>query len=322
MTFLAGTAAGWPLFARAQEPGKIYRIGFFGPAQTSEPPITFYRSFLAKMREYGFSEGQNLRVEFRALEDSRGMSVNAGELIGSQPELIVVTGPETALRSVAGASSKIPIVIVAVNYDPIQGGYVKSLRKPGGNITGVVFQQLELAQKQIELLKETFPGKTRVAILVATPSSVDQLEAAQRTAKSLNLQVQPLRLDESSSDFAPAMRSAVAEGAQMVLVLSGPGWARHRSQIADLAIQFRLPTMFIARHYVEAGGLISYGADFSLMFGKAAAYAAKILKGEKPVDLPVEQATKFELVVNLKTAKAIGTQLPESLMLRADQILE
>jgi len=310
-----------PLVVRAQEVGKVYRIGYFGPAQTSAPAIAYYRTFLAQMRELGFNEGGNLRIEFRAVEDSRGMSVNADELVASQLELIVVVGPAAALQSVVGANQVIPIVMIAVNFDPIVVGYVKSLSRPGGNITGVVFQQLELAQKQVELLTQAFPGKTHVAILFEAQSA-DQFGAAERAAKSLNLEVQSLKLEGPSYDFGAAIRSAAAGGAHMLLMLSGPGWQPHRARIAELAIQQRLPTMFIAKHYVETGGLISYGADFPGMFRKAADYVAKILKGAKPADLPIEQATKFELAVNLKTAKAIGIEIPQSILLRADEVID
>jgi len=310
-----------PLVVRAQEVGKVYRIGYFGPAQTSAPAIAYYRTFLAQMRELGFNEGGNLRIEFRAVEDSRGMSVNADELVASQLELIVVVGPAAALQSVVGANQVIPIVMIAVNFDPIVVGYVKSLSRPGGNITGVVFQQLELAQKQVELLTQAFPGKTHVAILFEAQSA-DQFGAAERAAKSLKLEVQSLKLEGPSYDFDAAIRSAAVGGAQMLLMLSGPGWQQHRSRIAELAIQHRLPAMFIAKHYVEAGGLISYGADLPGIFRKGADYVAKILKGAKPADLPVEQARKFELAVNLKTAKAIGVELPTSILLRADQVIE
>ena len=317
---LCGAMAVIPLTARAQEAGRLYRIGFFGPAQTSPPAVAFYRAFLAQMQEHGFQEGRSLQINFRALEDPRGFSINAEELVRARPELIVVTGPADALKSMLATNPSIPIVIVAVNYDPIAAGYVKSLSRPGGSITGVVFQQLELAQKQLELLTQAFPGRTRVAILFE-PASADQMRAAERVAKALKLEVQPLKLEGPSYDFDAAL-SAAAANAQMVLVLSGPGWAQHRSRIAELAIQHRLPTMFIARHYVEAGGLISYGVDFPGMFRKAADYVAKILNGEKPANLPVEQATKFETVVNLRTAKAIGIELPMSILLRADEVIE
>ena len=205
-----------PLAVRAQEVGKVYRIGFFGPALTSPPTIAPYQAFLAQMRELGFREGQNLHIEFRTLEDPRGLSVSAEELVRSQPELIVVSGPAVALQSVVGTNQAIPIVMIAINFDPIVGGYVKSLSRPGGNITGVVFQQLELAQKQVELLTQAFPGKTHVAILFEAQSA-DQFGAAERAAKSLKLEVQSLKLEGPSYDFDAAIRSAAAAGAQMVL---------------------------------------------------------------------------------------------------------
>jgi len=310
-----------PLVVRAQEVGKIYRIGYFGPAQTSAPAIAYYRAFLAQMRELGFREGENLRIEFRGVDDPRGNSLSAEELVRAQPELIVTAGPAVTLQSVVSTNQAIPIVMIAFNFDPIVGGYVKSLSQPGGNITGVVSQQLELAQKQVELLTEAFPGKTHVAILFEAQSA-DQFGAAERAAKSLKLEVQSLKLEGPSYDFDAAIRSAAVGGAQMLLMLSGPGWQQHRSRIAELAIQHRLPAMFIAKHYVEAGGLISYGADLPGIFRKGADYVAKILKGAKPADLPVEQARKFELAVNLKTAKAIGVELPTSILLRADQVIE
>jgi putative tryptophan/tyrosine transport system substrate-binding protein len=318
---LAGGITTWPLAAQAQDIGRVYRIGFFGPAQVSPPPIQMYRAFLAQMSELGFHEGKNLHVEFRTLEDTRGVSINADELVRARPDLIVVSGPAIALQSVVSKSEAIPIVVIAINFDPIAGGYVKSLSRPGGNITGVVFQQLELAQKQVELLTQAFPGRTRLTILFEA-QSLDQLGPAERIAKSLNLQVQSIKIDPPTYDFDGALRNATADGAQMVLALSGPGWSQHRSRIAELAIRHRLPMMFIASHYTEAGGLISYGVDFPVMFSKAAEYTAKILKGEKAADLPIEQATKFNLVVNLKTAKEMGIKLPESILLRADRLIE
>jgi putative ABC transport system substrate-binding protein len=322
ITLLGGAAAAWPLAARAQDAGKVARIGFLGPAQTSAPAISFYQAFLAQMREFGFRDGQNLRVEYRAIDDARGLSVAAEELVRSQPELIVASGPEVSLRAVAEASGTIPIVMIAINFDPIARGYVASLARPGGNITGVVFQQLELAQKQVEVLAQATPGKTRLAILFDERQTADQFGAAERAAESLNLQVQGLKLENPTYDFDAAFRSAAMAGAQMALILSGPGFTQHRSRIAELAIQHRLPTMFIAKHYVVAGGLMSYGVDFVPMWRRAGDYVAKILKGTKPADLPVEQATKFEMVVNLKTAKAIGVELPTSILLRADEVIE
>ena len=318
---LLGGMTAIPLVVRAQEVAKVYRIGFFGPALVS-PTIVPYQAFLAQMRELGFREGQNLSIAFRTVEDDlRRNSVSAEELVRTQPELIVACGPAVTLQSVVATNQAIPIVMIAFNFDPIVTGYVKSLSRPGGNITGVVSQQLELAQKQVELLTQAFPSRTHVAILFEAQSA-DQFGAAERAAKSLKLEVQSLKLEGPSYDFDGAIRSAAANGAQMLLMLSAPGWQQHRSRIAELAIRHRLPAMFITKYYVEAGGLISYGADLPGIFRKGADYVAKILKGAKPADLPVEQATKFELVVNLKTAKALGVTIPNGILLAADELIE
>jgi putative ABC transport system substrate-binding protein len=322
ITLLGGAAVAWPLAARAQQPaGKTVRIGFLGPALTSPPPLAYYRAFMAELRELGFSEGPNLVIEYRNVNDARGSFVAAAELLRSQPELIVVTGPEVGLQAVVGASGFIPIVMIAVNYDPIARGYVASLARPGGNITGLVYLQLELAGKQLELLTQAFPDRTRLAVLFDALSA-DQFGAAETTAKTLNLRLDALKLEKPPYDFERGFRSAAAGNAQMVLVLSSPYFIAHRSRIADLAIEHHLPTMFIAKHYVEVGGLMSYGVDFATMWRRAAHYVAKILGGAKPADLPVEQASKFELVINLKTAKAIGVEFPTGILVRADQVIE
>ena len=239
----------------------------------------------------------------------------------TQPELIVVSGGEAALQAVVGASIAVPIVFIAVNFDPIERGYVASLARPGGNITGVVFRQLEFAGKQVELLAEAFPGRTRLAALFDAQTA-DQFSAAERVAKSLQMQVQPIKLEKLPYDFDVAFRDASTGGAQMMLVLSSTTFTRYRSRIAELAIKHHLPAMYTAKHYVDAGGLMSYGVDFPTVFRKTANYVGRILKGAKAADLPVEQATKFQMVVNLKTARAIGIELPTSMLLRADEVIE
>ena len=287
----------------------------------SPPPIAYYQAFLARLRALGFSEGENLSVEYRALNDPRGPIVAAAELVRSRPELIVAEGPELSLQAVVGESRFIPIVMIAVNYDPIARGYVQSLPRPGGNITGVIFRQLELAAKQVELLTQAFPEKRQLAVLFDAQTA-DQLGAAEQAAMSLNVQIQALKLENPPYDFAAAFRSAAAGSAQMLLVLSSPAFTQHRWQIAEQAIKQRLPTMFTFKHYAEAGGLISYGVQFPTTYRLAADYVAKILNGTKPADLPVEQATKLEMIVNLTTAKAIGVELPTSILLRADEVIE
>jgi putative ABC transport system substrate-binding protein len=311
-----GGAAAWPLAARAQQGDRVRRIGILGPSLNNSLPFALYQAFLTKLRE-----GQNLVIEYGGVDDPRGPFVAAAELMRSQPDLIVASGPEVALQAVVGASVFIPIVMIAVNFDPIARGYVASLARPGGNITGVVYRQLELAQKQVELLTQAFPDRTRLAVLFDAQSA-DQFSAAEPTAKLLHMQVQPLKLENPPYDFDAAFRRAEAGAAQIVLVLSSPFFIPHTAQIPKLAIEHRLPTMFINKDYVVAGGLMSYGADFWLMYRRAADHVAKIFKGAKAADLPVEQASKFELVVNLKTARAIGIELPTSILLRADEVIE
>jgi ABC-type uncharacterized transport system substrate-binding protein len=242
-------------------------------------------------------------------------------MMRSHVDLVVAAGPEVALQAVVGASGFIPIVILAVQYDPVERGYVTSLSRPGGNITGVFYRQIELAQKQLELLAQAFPERRRLAVLWDV-SSADQFNAAELTAKSLPLELRSLKLERPPYDFDAAFQRLAQDAAQMVLVLSNPFFSVQRPRIVELATQHRLPTMFVFKPYVEAGGLMSYGVDQILMYRRAADYVAKIFKGAKATDLPVEQATKFELVVNLKTANAIGVTLPTSILLRADEVIE
>jgi ABC-type uncharacterized transport system substrate-binding protein len=317
-----GSATIWSRAARAQQSERMRRIGFLGPT-ISKPSmmVANYQTFLAQLRLLGFNEGQNLAISYVEIDDPRGLSVVAAELVQSKPDLIVVSGTEAMLRAVLAPNRGIPIVLIAVNFDPIERGYIVSLAHPGGNITGVIFRQLELAQKQVELLKQAFPGMTRLAALYDAQTA-DQFSAAEQSAKSLNLQILGIKLENPPYDFDAAFRSVVAGGAQMVLVQSSPNFIPLQSRIGELTKVHRLPTMFLLKPYVEAGGLMSYGVDFPPMFRRTADYVAKILKGAQPADLPAEQATKFEMAINLKTAKAIGVELPTSILLRADEVIE
>jgi ABC-type uncharacterized transport system substrate-binding protein len=321
IALLGSSAVAWPLAARAQQGQRLIRLGFVGPTLNNPAAVTQYQAFRMQLEQLGFREGQNLSIHYQSVDDSRGPFVIAAELMRSQPDLIVATGPETALQAVVGASGFVPVVMIAVNFDPLARGYISSLARPGGNITGLVFQQLKLAQKQVELLTQAFPERTRLAVLFDSQSA-DQFAAAERAAKALNLQVQALRLENPPYDFDAAFRGAISGGAQVVLVLSSPFFLPQLTRVTELAKTHRLPSMFIAKHWAEAGGLMAYGADFSLMYRRAAHYVAKILKSTKPADLAVEQATKFELVVNLKTARAIGIELPTEILVSADEVIE
>jgi putative ABC transport system substrate-binding protein len=321
ISVLGGAAVAWPLAARA---GKTARIGFVGNPLNNPVTALGYPAFLDELKKSGFSVGQNLAIEIEAVnqyQDTQRVFAETADLVRSNVELLVVIGTEIGLQAALAASRTIPIVMWAVNFDPIARGYVKSLAHPGGNITGVVSLQTELAAKQVELLTQALPGRTRLAILWDAISA-DQFTAAERQARSLRLEVQSLKLENPPYDFDAAFRSFAKDSSQMLLVLSSQYFTLSRSHIAELAIQQRLPTMFIFKVYVQAGGLISYGVDPVANFRQVGFYVAKILNGAKPADLPVEQAAKFELVINLKTAKAIGVDLSTAIQLRADEVIE
>jgi putative ABC transport system substrate-binding protein len=321
ITLLGGAA--WPLVARAERPtGRTARIGII-QASLDDPLVgRGYLVFLGELKKSGFNEGQNLTIEVvRSDQDAERIFAETADLVRSNLELLIATGPEIALQAAMAASATIPIVMWAINYDPIARGYVKSLTQPGGNITGIIALQTELAAKQVELLTQALPGRTRLAILW-DGVAYDTFGAAERQARSLHLDVQSLKLENPPYDFDAAFRTLAAGSPQMLLVLSNQFFALFRSHIAELAIQQRLPTMFNFKSYAQAGGLISYGVDPPAIYRQLGFYVVKILNGAKPIDLPIEQPVKFELVINLKTAKAIGVELSTAIQLRADEVIE
>jgi putative ABC transport system substrate-binding protein len=313
---LIGAAVAGPFDVKAQSTTRGFRIGAFTGTGVM---AAAYRAFLEELRRLGFSDGMNLTVDQRPPDqDPSALSAQAAEMIRSNVELIVV-GTEPALKAALAASGTIPIVFMANNYDPIALGYANSLARPGGNVTGIVLRQTELAEKQVELLTQAFPGKSRLAVLFDSISS-DQFAAAERQATLLRLNLRPLKLESTSHDFEAAFRLLSAAKPEMLLVLSSPYFVPRT--VAELSLRYRLPAMFIFKAYTELGGLMSYGADPIAMYRQGAGYVAKILNGAKPADLPIEQPAKFELVVNLKTATALGIELPTAILLRADQVIE
>ena len=302
--------------------GRTARIGLLQPPLDNPVVARGYPAFLDELKKSGFSEGQNLTIEFVRLDqDAQQLFAQTAELVRSKVDLLVTTGSEDGVQAAMAASPTIPIVMWAINFDPIAKGYVKSLAQPGGNVTGIVSLQTELAAKQVELLTEAFPDRTRLAVLW-DGLTADQFAAAERQAKSLRLAVRSLKLENPPYDFDAAFRNLAEGSPQLLLVLSSPFFSAYRSHIAELAIQQRLPTMFIFKTYVQAGGLISYGVDPQANYRQLGFYVSKILNGAKPADLPVEQAVKFELVINLKTAKAIGVEPSTAIQLRADEVIE
>jgi len=314
---LAGTFA-LPLAAEAQ-PSKGARIAILSTGNPRSAAI--FQAFGQRLRELGYVEGQNLAIEFRNAEGrTERLPGIAAELVRLNVDLVVVA-TDPATRAVREASTKIPIVMVSVNYDPVKLGYVSSLAKPGTNVTGVLFLHRELTGKRLELLKEMLPAVKRVSVL-SDPLAAEQVSAVKAANQSMGLTLQLIELRDPSYDFEGAFRDAVSFRAEALLVLTTPVIFRERARVAELAVKNRLPTSFAHQEHVEAGGLMSYGPNFPDMWRLAAAYVDKILKGAKPRDLPMEQPTKFELVINLKTAKALGLTIPPSLLARADHVIE
>jgi len=319
ITAMAGGLLAAPLAAEAQPAGKLYRVGILSTANPRSASI--FRAFEQRLRELGYVDGQNLAVEFRYAEGKVDRLPGfAAELIRLDMNVIVTT-TDPATRAAKEATANIPIVMLAINYDPVALGYIASLARPGGNITGLFFQHRELTAKRFELFKEMLPTPSRLTIL-SDSLTVDQLKAVEAANRSVGLKLQPLELRNPPYDFESVFRVVTQSRAEALFVLESPFIFRERTQIAHLSLRNRLPTSFAFREYVGAGGLISYGVNFLDMWRRAAEYTDKVLKGAKPGDLPVEQATKIELVINLKTAKALGLTIPPSLLQRADQVIE
>jgi len=311
-----------PHTAAAQQPGKVARVGYLAtvvPDCSASPPC---QAMAQRLQELGYVEGQNLRIEFRTAEgQAERLPDLAAELVRLQVDVLVAAGPEATLRAARHTTSTIPIVMIAIDYDPIALGYIAGLSQPGGNITGVVLQQLELTGKRLELLKEALPQLRRVAVLWDAPSA-DQWRAATEAARVLRVQLHGLEQHQAPYEYESAFATAVQEGADALLVLLSPLFSRDHTRINALAAQYRLPTMFGAAMFLEAGGLMAYGVNPADMGRRAAYYVDRILTGTKPTDLPVEQPTTFELVLNLKTAQTLGITFPQTLLILADKVIK
>jgi putative ABC transport system substrate-binding protein len=309
-----------PLAANAQPPGKVFRVGVLLPADLG--PSSVFWGFKQRLQELGYVDGQNLALEVRAAEGKfERLPSFAAELVRLHVDVIFANGPEATLRAARGATDTIPIVMIARDYDPIALGYVAGLARPGGNITGVFQQRLEVTAKKLELLKEALPTITRVAVLW-DEASADQRRAAEATARSLGVQLQPLELRQPPYEVAGAFAAAAQGQAEALVVLNSPLFTRQRDHIVDLAAKSRLPTMCDTAESGRAGGLMSYDVDPGESGRRVADYVDKILKGTKPADLPVEQPTKFKLVLNRKTAQVLGITFPPTLLVLADEVIQ
>jgi putative tryptophan/tyrosine transport system substrate-binding protein len=315
---LLGSAATWPLAAHAQQPAKLPTIGLLGPDAAGWRPWT--DAFVGQLRKLGWIEGRTIAIEYRwsQARPERAAEI-AAEFVRLKVDVIVTGG--TTVSTVMQATADIPIIF-AIAIDPVGGGLVASLARPGGNVTGLSVQQTDLVGKRLELLREVVPHLRRLAILfdVGYPSAVLEVGEVKATARTLGLEVTPLEI-RRAEDITTAFEALKAPADALYVVVDALVIA-NRTRLITLALGARLPTIFNIRELVQAGGLMSYGPDYSDQFRRTAELVDKILRGTKPSDIPVEQPTKFEFVINLTTAKALGLTLPPTLLARADEVIE
>ncbi len=308
-----------PFIAQAQVSGVRHHVGFLYSRPAEDDSV---RAFRKAMSDLGYREGQNLTMEYRwAGGSAERFREYAAEFVKLKVQVMVTSSTPGALAA-RSATVAIPIVFVGVG-DPVGAGVVSNLAHPGGNITGLTHMSVDLSAKTVELLKESVPGATRISVLapLQNPTTSLKLRGTQAAARSLGLKLRVFDV-RTASDFDQAFLEMQTEKPQALITLLDTLTVVHRKAIADYGLKNHLPTFFELRDFVDAGGLMSYGASFPRMWSRAAIYVDKILKGAKPGDLPVEQPTNFELVVNLRTAKALGLALPPSLMQRADYVVQ
>jgi putative ABC transport system substrate-binding protein len=303
--------------AAAQPAGQVYRIGFL---RAGQPPTAWVEAFQHGLRERGYVEGQHVVVEFRVTDGSLApLSQLAKELVQSKVDVIVASSSPAAVAA-KNATTSVPIVFVNV-FDPVEIGLVPSLGRPGGNITGLAATSLGLAGKRLELLRELVPQLKYVAVLAhpATPSAPKQLQEAEDAARALGLQVQSVPV-HGPEDFEAAFQAI--RGADGLLQLDVAFFTTQRARLVGLVAESRLPAIYGVKEMVDAGGLMSYGVHYPDLYRRAVTYVDKILKGATPADLPVEQPMKFEFVINLKTAQALGLTIPPALLFQADEVIK
>jgi ABC-type uncharacterized transport system substrate-binding protein len=321
---LLGGAVAWPLAARAQQAERVRRIGILMAAAADDPEFQArMAAFLQGLAQLGWTDGGNVRIDTRwATTNADHLRRHAAELAALAPDVLVAATGTATVAPLLQATRSVPIVFVPV-IDPVGAGFVASLARPGGNATGFTMFEYGLSGKWLELLKQIVPGMTRAAVLrdPAIASGIGQFAAVQAVAPSLGVELSPVDVRD-----APEIERAVtafARSSNGALIVPGSAPAtRHRDLIIALAARHRLPAVYASRYFVTDGGLISYGPDLIDQYRRAAGYVDRILKGEKPADLPVQAPTKYELVINLKTAKALGLEVPDKLLATADEVIE
>jgi putative tryptophan/tyrosine transport system substrate-binding protein len=316
---LLGGAAAWPLAARGQQPERQRRVGFL---RAEKPPAPWMDAFQKALRELGYEEGKNLLVEYRwAGGDDERLPELANDLVRLNVEVIVVSGTP-AILALKRATSTIPIVMAAAG-DPVGSGIVKSLAYPGGNITGMSNMIPDVGGKRVQLLKQFAPTALHIGITwnANNPFTQSVIHESENAARILNVRLQPLQV-QTAADFDSAFETGSREHIDSLIVVEDPLTISRRRQIVDFEAKRRIPAVYGAKTFVDAGGFVSFGASFPDLYRRTAFYVDKILKGASPRELPIEQATKFELVINRKTAKALDLNVPDQLLAVADEVIE
>src|SRR5215471_301470 len=321
ITLLGSAAVAWPLAVHAQQPTTVPRVGYLSD-ESSSLGFASFEPLAQRLRELGYLEGRTIVFEHRYAEGkTEALSDLAADLVRLKVDVIVAVGTPAA-RAAKNATEMIPIVFTRI-ADPVALGFVASLARPSGNLTGVSVLTIDIAAKWLELLIEARPGVRRVGVFwdPTFPPAALQLREIEQAARVLNVELQPVEV-RAAEAFEEAVRAVVGQGTQALIVVPALLFTEQRHRLAELAVQHRLPTMWYRREQVKAGGLMSYGTNFLDMYRRAATYVDKILKGAKPADLPVEQPMKLELVINLKTAKALGLTIPPTLLFQADEVIQ
>jgi putative ABC transport system substrate-binding protein len=286
------------------------------------PTASYWIAFVRRLRELGYRDGENLLVDaFDGREETDRLVENLKGRINKGVNVVVAIGPEMTLKLAIAATRTVPIVMVAFEYDPLAHGYIKTLARPGGNVTGLFVQQIEQAVKRLELIREAFP-KAQAATVLWDKLSLDQWEAVEKAAKTLGIRVIGVRMHEQPYDYERAFADAPVEATGLLVAMTSAIFFTDKRRLIDSALKYRMATIFATREMTEAGALMSYGVSLDGTMRRAAEYVDRIARGARPADLPVEQPTKFELVINLKTAKALRLTLPATLLARADEVIE
>ncbi len=323
IALLGGATAAAAMGSRGAlaQPKVIRRVGFLGGVNLIAPQSENYRAFLSQMDELGFRAGRNIIIEYKALADPRGPAGSVSDLLRSKPDVMVVTGPEIGLQAVVAQDKAKPAVFFSTQYDPVEQKHVASLDKPGGNITGVYISPADVAAKQIELFVEALPGRKRLAV-AWDAETADQMAIIERAGKAAGLDIFPIRHERPPYSIDLTFRNFVVRKVHAAMFLPSQHFGGRRSLIAQLAIKRKLPTLFASHAYVDSGGLLSLGIDYPAALRTLADITGKILRGEKPANIPVDRTAKLELAVNKKTAAALGLEIPEAILKRAAKTVE